>query len=381
MTMNNLILALCVGLTAAQAAAPLQAAEPAGILEQLAGLSVTDPMLKRFTAQPLAKDGPIPRSTSDAHLFAIHAPSVVLIIGENSFGSGSIISPDGLILTNNHVVDSAQRFSVALYRPDGNLNLAIKLQSHIVKVDQIADLALLKIDTPPPGLPPLRFGQMQDIVIGMDVHAIGHPKGHFWSYTKGQVSQIRAGYDWLDNYHATVIQTQTPILPGNSGGPLLTDSGLIIGVNAFIDPKVSSLNYAVSLADITAFLSRPDNRYAPVKAASSVPAQSTQACSPRIVRQTRDAERHASMTLIDIDCDKQPDIVQVKPDNPREAEQIWVDRNRDGRTDLVIYDDNRDGKWDRSLHDTDFDGIWDMFGRHADGGLIPTSLEPYIASN
>jgi S1-C subfamily serine protease len=77
----------------------------------------------------------------------------------------------------------------------------------------------------------------EDIEVGADVRAIGHPKGEEWTYTKGIVSSVRPDYEWSgepgESHRATVIQTQTPINPGNSGGPLLSDEGKIVGVNSF----------------------------------------------------------------------------------------------------------------------------------------------------
>jgi S1-C subfamily serine protease len=96
-----------------------------------------------------------------------------------------------------------------------------------IKVDQVADLALLKIQAPPKDLSYLPLGEITMVEVGQDVHAIGHPEGEVWTYTTGIVSQIRPGYQWvgLDGllHQSKVIQTQTALNPGNSGGPLLND--------------------------------------------------------------------------------------------------------------------------------------------------------------
>src|SRR5581483_12284238 len=109
------------------------------------------------------------------------------------------------------------------------------LTADVIKTDQVADLALLKMVHPPEGRTPIAFGDFAKVNVGDDVNAIGHPTGEAWTYTKGYVSQIRRGYKWQADdglaHDADVIQTQTPINPGNSGGPLLNSAGQIIGVN------------------------------------------------------------------------------------------------------------------------------------------------------
>ena len=78
------------------------------------------------------------------------------------------------------------------------------------------------------------------LFVGADVHAIGHPFGEDWTYTRGYVSQLRDQYGWksdLGKHHvADVIQTQTPINPGNSGGPLFSEIGEVVGVTTFGRP-------------------------------------------------------------------------------------------------------------------------------------------------
>ena len=85
--------------------------------------------------------------------------------------------------------------------------------------------------------------------VAEEVHAIGHPKGLYWSYTKGVASQIRTKWKWTSSkskikHQATVIQTQTPLSPGNSGGPLFSDTGKMVGVNTMKE-EGENLNFAV----------------------------------------------------------------------------------------------------------------------------------------
>ena len=98
----------------------------------------------------------------------------------------------------------------------------------------------------------------------MDVHAIGHPTGEAWTYTTGVISQYRQAYEWQVEddpikHRADIIQTQTPINPGSSGGPLFGDSSSLIGVNSF-KAGGEGLNFAVSVDEVRKFLARSGNR-------------------------------------------------------------------------------------------------------------------------
>ena len=137
------------------------------------------------------------------------------------------------------------------------------VKADVVKIDVQRDLALVR----PRSLPnrtvrPLQISS-QDIEVGADVHAIGHPRGEAWTYTKGIVSSVRPDYEWSDgpgdSHRATVIQTQTPINPGNSGGPLLSDDGKIVGVNSFVIQDAEGLNFAVAAKEISYFLRNKAN--------------------------------------------------------------------------------------------------------------------------
>src|SRR5262249_2196066 len=134
----------------------------------------------------------------------------------------------------------------------------IKL-GQVVRYDQTADLALVKVAELPSGRKPIMLADSSEISVGADVHAIVHPKNEVWTYTAGVISQYRLGYEWIGGpekykHKANVIQTQTPINPGNSGGPLISDSGTLIGVNSFKRSDDSEgLNFAISVDDVKRF--------------------------------------------------------------------------------------------------------------------------------
>jgi S1-C subfamily serine protease len=171
------------------------------------------------------------RGVKEINLFKGVSPAVVLILTKNSIGSGAIINPNGTIITNNHVVGKNKQVVIALKPKSGSApKRKDLLVADVLKVNQTSDLALIKLQKKLKKLHPLRLGKANSYEIGQDVHAIGHPEGNLWTYTKGFISQIRDDYYWVNSngfkHHAKVaIQTQTPINPGNSGGPLLNLKG------------------------------------------------------------------------------------------------------------------------------------------------------------
>ena len=183
---------------------------------------------------------------------------VVVVLSDNGFGTGAIISSKGHILTNWHVINGADEIEIAIH-PSYEFDDIIEnfFKARVIKQDMTRDLALLKIDQPLPQVKVLRLSKVVADV-GEEVHAIGHPDMEIWSYTKGYVSQKRVDYEWSykDNtkHQASVYQTQTPIGEGNSGGPLLNQHGNIIGINTFGSPENEFQNYAVSVNEIIKFL-------------------------------------------------------------------------------------------------------------------------------
>ncbi|MFP4418672.1 MAG: S1C family serine protease [Chitinispirillaceae bacterium] len=148
-----------------------------------------------------------------------------------NMGSGFVIDEDGLILTNNHVVEGAQKLYVDL--PDGK-----QLEGKVVGRDPYSDLALIKVDKK--GLATLKIGDSEDLMIGEWVIAIGNPFLNFFNdprptVTVGVVSALRRNFAPSDKvYYQNMIQTDAAINPGNSGGPLLNAKGEVVGINTFI---------------------------------------------------------------------------------------------------------------------------------------------------
>jgi S1-C subfamily serine protease len=206
------------------------------------------------------------RGETDIAVFQKASSSVVFVLaGKDSVGSGVLISRDGRVLTNWHVVgDDAKPVVVLKPKDSAELKKEMAFLAQVEKVDQVSDLALLRIVNPPPSLSFVSLGAASSLNVGQDVHAIGHPQGEVWTYTRGIISQIRANYEWKTEegitHRANIIQTQTPINPGNSGGPLLDDAARLIGINSFRRATGEGLNYAVSVDTINEFLSRQGSR-------------------------------------------------------------------------------------------------------------------------
>jgi S1-C subfamily serine protease len=310
------------------------------------------------------------RGAAEARLYSRIAPGVVLIATKDSLGSGSVISPEGLILTNLHVVGSAPVVAV-VFKPSVEGAEVTKADIHrgtVIRRDQITDLALVEVTDPPANMTTIRLGAMNDISVGSDVHAIGHPTGEAWSYTKGIVSQVRRNYEWKAEdglkHTASVIQTQTPINPGNSGGPLLTDEGTLVGVNSF-KAEGEGLNFAVSVDDVRTLLSEKSDRLIRGKGKGST-------CSPRSYGVRRLEDGSGTIELFDADCFGKPDAQLVIPDDPTKPARLELDQNHTGQVSGILFSKRRDGKWDYSIWDTTGSGKADLRCVHEDGSATPT---------
>jgi len=157
---------------------------------------------------------------------------------QRSTGSGVILSSDGFILTNAHVIEGGRRFVVVMPRPavagvPGRSALAPVSQevpATLVGTDRETDLAVLKVALT--GLPFARLGNSDSLASGQIVLAFGSPFGLASSVTMGVISAV--GRQLRDEDRMIYIQTDTPINPGNSGGPLVTAEGVVVGINTMI---------------------------------------------------------------------------------------------------------------------------------------------------
>jgi len=199
-------------------------------------------------------------------VYAHAAPAVVVIFAQNgegqpgSMGSGSIIRPDGLVVTNAHVILNEETKT-----PYANLFVFLKpatvtgkeeddlkrgfLAQWLVYSPEL-DLALLRMVNPPKQLPVLQISDDSEVGVGEATAAIGHPgQGAKWSLTTGRIGGEWSDFDGVRG--KDVYQMETSINPGNSGGPLLDGNGRMIGINTSTARRnaeglaLTGLNFAI----------------------------------------------------------------------------------------------------------------------------------------
>jgi len=211
---------------------------------------IETPSVTTFTEEKIAPErNNLPRKgLTDAELATISlferaTPSVIFITTsdirrdyftrslreyKSGSGSGFIWDDKGHIITNYHVIQNADRFTVTLSDQS-------TYQAKLVGKAPSKDLAVLKIDAPLEKLRPLQKGTSYDLRVGQSVYAIGNPFGLDQTLTTGIVSALGREINSVANVPIrAVIQTDAAINPGNSGGPLLNSSGELIGVNTAI---------------------------------------------------------------------------------------------------------------------------------------------------
>ena len=209
---------------------------------------------KNFKRKPIITKGIV------NEIFKEYGDAVVYIENKKDRGSGSgfIIEHNGLkIITNWHVVENAKQVIICLkpqnlnkYCEDGNF------KGKVIKKNKTKDLAMIEVLGLPQNIKPVIYGKFDDIEVGDDVFAIGHPKGFVWTFTDGRVSALRPNYNWPyenSNHKAHIIQTSAAINSGNSGGPLFDINKKLIGVNTFTYDG-ESLSFAVSVDDLIEFI-------------------------------------------------------------------------------------------------------------------------------
>ena len=182
------------------------------------------------------------KSARDATVFitsTVYARSFFGVFPEKGTGTGFVISPDGKILTNNHVTGGSKELTVTL--SDKKI-----YKAKMLGYDRKNDIALIKIEVDRK-LPTLRLGDSDHLVVGQKVLAIGNPFQFEGTLTTGIVSSLDRTIETEERKLDGMIQTDAAINPGNSGGPLLDSHGNVIGINTAIYGSQGSVGIGFAL--------------------------------------------------------------------------------------------------------------------------------------
>lgn len=253
---------------------------------------------------------------------------------QGSAGTGSIIVGDGQIITNAHVIahEGKPYKKVFVYlKPDkitGSMadDLKQRYDAQLVDVDYDLDLALLKMKSPPAGLPTIPFADPEEVEIGEPMVAIGHPEtGGLWTMTTGVVSSVVKDFQGVKG--KDVFQTEASINRGNSGGPLLNAYGQMVGINTSISRRaadglaITSINFSLKSSVPVEWLKRKDLlSLAYVKPGSSgVPAGAVAAATPKA--ETKGQEGGGKTYTVKGD-DGSSAVVVVEPEEGQEVASV-----------------------------------------------------------
>lgn len=204
-------------------------------------ISISQGQPQRQQPRPQTPDLPAPSEDSPFHDFLkrFFGEGEREEFGSQSLGSGFVISPDGYVLTNGHVIENAREINV-------RLSDRREYEAKVVGIDDYTDVALLKIEAAE--LPSVKLGTGVDVKVGEWVLAIGSPFGFEHSVTAGIVSA--KGRSLPTESYVPFIQTDVAINPGNSGGPLFNLDGEVVGVNSQIFSRTGGfmgLSFAIPI--------------------------------------------------------------------------------------------------------------------------------------
>ena len=304
-------------------------------------------------------------------VFYLYNPDV------KAMGTGFLVDDSGLVLSNWHVAEKATNMFVWTLPEGGDKSVKFLFEKQdyymasVIATNKKQDLALIKVSGLPKTIKPVNLGSDDQIEVGDNVYAIGHPISYPWTFSSGMVSQVRENFEWdyddTFTHTANVIQMQTPISTGNSGGPLFSSEGKVVGVNTLGETQGQNINFAVAVNQVKQFIK--DNPYVakvnPLNAAmkKEFPKAITQDYNNNGTIDTWyiDTNNNGSVDLafLDDNEDGKVEAVLIDENENGKWEETRVDENQDGTIDYVLLDEDEDGKNDLIATDVDNDGKFD----------------------
>jgi S1-C subfamily serine protease len=161
-------------------------------------------------------------------------------------GSGIIISDDGYILTNQHVIENATQIKVKFDpSPDDDKDSSKTFDARVIGEDRLTDVAILKVEAK--NLPAATLGDSDKLKVGEWVIAVGNPLGYEHTVTVGVLSAKGRNLPFYDREYPNLLQTDAAINPGNSGGPLANMKGEVIGMNTVVSSQGQGIGFAIPI--------------------------------------------------------------------------------------------------------------------------------------
>ena len=222
------------------------------VQKTLADISNSNEILDKFnsiksSSEKILSTTEVQRYRGGGNIYKKNKNKVALIINitSKSFGAGSLLDMRGNIITNWHVIEGAKDGVVLVAFEGTDIKKIFEGKKYVIGkvilVNKEKDLAVVNIQKIPGSTRPVSLGRWSGINVGDTVHVIGHPQGLLWTYAQGVVSAKRPKSPWNyenSNHVADVIQHQTPISQGNSGGALFDEKGNLLGINTFLCQEV-----------------------------------------------------------------------------------------------------------------------------------------------
>ena len=308
-------------------------------------------------------------------VFYLYNPDV------KAMGTGFLVDDSGLVLSNWHVAEKATNMFVWTLPEGGDKSVKFLFEKQdyymasVIAINKKQDLALIKVSGLPKTIKPVNLGSDDQIEVGDNVYAIGHPISYPWTFSSGMVSQVRENFEWdyddTFTHTANVIQMQTPISTGNSGGPLFSSEGKVVGVNTLGETQGQNINFAVAVDQVKQFIK--DNPYVakinPLNAAMKKE-------FPKAITQDYNNNGTIDTWYVDTNNNGNVDLAFLDDNEDGKVEAVIIDENENGVWEVTRVDENQDGTIDYVLLDEDEDGKNDLIATDVDNDGKFDKVEP-----